>query len=503
MNMKIFSKKTIVSISLTVAVGISGFLAPATYVEANGRQGISIYINGQKAEYQVMPYLQAGTTMVPMRGIFEQLGAEIHWNADTKTVHATKEHRDISLTIGSKVAIVNNVEKELLNAPEIKAGTTMVPLRFVGEGLGADVMWLEDTKSVYIDLAEEAGGILPNRSILTFEQALTKVKAVNNDLQNKKYGVERAEEVYDRASEAIGSLRGAGRGSSIDDLQTNSALQGHLGSRISLKVAEKELEVAEEQLEYNVWSMFFTILESEQEYKLTEKQIAYDELSLQVAELKLANGLESQYKVNQLKNDLEQAKQKLQILDKSIGTHYLKLNEMLGNVSLERYNLQIDSAWEALEIADYDLYVRQMKAEDPYFFMQEKGIEAKQSGLDLYVYNANQDPYRVKEIDLMQAKLDLNSAKSRYDQVMQSRYNQLKQLEEQYHILELNIQKTEESYRLLEAQYKLGMVTELQLQEVKLGLDKIQFEMYKLENQYYTLKKVIEKPYIAPEYMKA
>lgn len=498
---KLNSKK-IISIGLSTLLGMGIVFTPTVYA-AESRQEVSIYINGKKTEYPVMPYLQKGVTMVPMRSIFEQLGAEVDWDANTKTVHAMKEYQDISLTIGSKEAIINNVSKELLEAPIVKEGATMVPLRFVGEGLGADVMWLEDTKSVYIDLPEEQEEVAQNRIVLTYEQALEKVTNVNSNLKNKRYSVEKAEEVFDRASLAVGSMRSSGQGQGLDDLQTNIAMQGHLGSEISLKVAKKELEVTEEQIAYDVWSMFFTILESEHEYKLTEKQLAHDELSLKVAELKLANGLESQYNVNQLKNDIEQSKQKMQILDKSIGTHYLKLNEMLGNVSSERYNLKIDSSWELMMNFDFDFHIRKMKAEDPYLFMQEKGIEAKQLGLDLYVYNANQDPYRVKEIDLMQAKLDLSSAKSRYDQVMQSRYNQLQQLEEQYQIVELNQQKLEESYKLLQAQYKLGMVTELQLQEVKLGLDKIQFEMYKLENQYYTLKRVIEKPYIAPEYMKA
>ena len=81
------------------------------------------------------------TTMVPMRDIFETLGAVMDWNAKTQTVTARKGDTEIKLTIGSKTAYVNGSSVDMTPAAMIVEGKTMVPLRFVGEALGVTVKW--------------------------------------------------------------------------------------------------------------------------------------------------------------------------------------------------------------------------------------------------------------------------------------------------------------------------------------------------------------------------
>ena len=63
--------------------------------------GISVVIDGEKAEFAEAPYIDDGYTFVPMRGIFEKLGADISWNDETKTVGATFADTKISLAINS------------------------------------------------------------------------------------------------------------------------------------------------------------------------------------------------------------------------------------------------------------------------------------------------------------------------------------------------------------------------------------------------------------------
>ncbi len=87
-----------------------------------------------------------------MRAIFESLGADIGWDADTKTVTAQKGETEISLKVGDSTAYVNNAPVKLDTPAEIKNSRTLVPLRFIAESLGANVNWNEDERSAYIDL---------------------------------------------------------------------------------------------------------------------------------------------------------------------------------------------------------------------------------------------------------------------------------------------------------------------------------------------------------------
>ncbi|MGM9998466.1 MAG: copper amine oxidase N-terminal domain-containing protein [Candidatus Bruticola sp.] len=114
---------------------------------------ISVSVNGQILYLDQAPVLKDGTTLVPMRAIFEALGASIRWNAETKTVFANTAsdaelmanpqapNTSISLTINAPEATVNDQKVKLLAPAQIIAGNTMVPLRFVGEALGANVKW--------------------------------------------------------------------------------------------------------------------------------------------------------------------------------------------------------------------------------------------------------------------------------------------------------------------------------------------------------------------------
>ena len=103
---------------------------------------IRIYINGDELETDNDPVIINGTTMVPMRDIFEALDSNVNWDGATKSVTATKGSRAIMLTINSTEAIVNGRTNILNEAPFVNENqTTMVPLRFISEALGADVEW--------------------------------------------------------------------------------------------------------------------------------------------------------------------------------------------------------------------------------------------------------------------------------------------------------------------------------------------------------------------------
>lgn len=88
-------------------------------------------------------YLDHSTnrTLVPIRFVSESLGAVVSWDKDTKTVKIEDADTSVKLRIGSKQAIINNATVKIEVAPEIKQGTTYVPLRFVNDALGYVTTW--------------------------------------------------------------------------------------------------------------------------------------------------------------------------------------------------------------------------------------------------------------------------------------------------------------------------------------------------------------------------
>lgn len=100
-----------------------------------------VLMDGSELSFPAHPEIVDGTTLLPMRKIFETLGAKIEWKADTQTVITKGGAQTISITVGSQTAFVNGAEVYLEVAPVNHSGNTMVPLRFIAETFGYTVKW--------------------------------------------------------------------------------------------------------------------------------------------------------------------------------------------------------------------------------------------------------------------------------------------------------------------------------------------------------------------------
>jgi len=109
----------------------------------------SIYLDGIHLNSKQPAIKVEGVTMVPMRSIFEYLGARVIYNAKTETISATRGTLEIMLKVGSQTAFINGRGYTLEQAPVITNGYTMVPLRFVSNALGAKVTFSSDRYFIY------------------------------------------------------------------------------------------------------------------------------------------------------------------------------------------------------------------------------------------------------------------------------------------------------------------------------------------------------------------
>jgi hypothetical protein len=116
----------------------------------------NVILNGTVMHFEVPPSIDGGTTFVPLRAIFEPLGATVNWDAATNTVNASKGDTTMVLTIGKKTATVNGKDVALTAAAKVVNNRTLVPLRFVSESLGANVAWNAATSTVTITTAPPA-----------------------------------------------------------------------------------------------------------------------------------------------------------------------------------------------------------------------------------------------------------------------------------------------------------------------------------------------------------
>lgn len=151
---------------LTLKNGMIGSAEVSSY-EPNRHPGITtpspkeperipmkVELNGEFMNFdnEQPPLIRNGTVLIPLRKIFEALGAKVTWNDESYSITAQKDNTTVILAIGDKIAKVNGTEIQLVQAPEIVNEKTMVPVRFVSESFGAKVDWdrlYEDSSYLY------------------------------------------------------------------------------------------------------------------------------------------------------------------------------------------------------------------------------------------------------------------------------------------------------------------------------------------------------------------
>ena len=107
-------------------------------------------MDGKTLSFDVPPQVVNSRTLVPLREIFEKMGASIEWDGDTRTVTATKGGTVVVLAIGSNSPTINGQAVTIDQPGIIVDGRTLAPVRFVAEAFGGTVSWDGDTRTASI-----------------------------------------------------------------------------------------------------------------------------------------------------------------------------------------------------------------------------------------------------------------------------------------------------------------------------------------------------------------
>ncbi|MBE7021383.1 MAG: hypothetical protein E7411_08145 [Ruminococcaceae bacterium] len=112
---------------------------------------INVMMNGKRKVFDVDPQIINSRTMVPLRAIFEEFGAEVSWDEATATATAVSNLNTIKITRDSATAYINDATVTLDSPATIVDGRFLVPLRFISEAYGAEVNWVGYSQTATIN----------------------------------------------------------------------------------------------------------------------------------------------------------------------------------------------------------------------------------------------------------------------------------------------------------------------------------------------------------------
>lgn len=196
---------------LPLAVFVMFFFAVPADASADE---ITVYLEDEELHLAEEPFIQEGRTLVPMRAFFKALGAEVSWEHDTRTAVGVRNDITVCIPIGSIHPTVNG-EKAVIDVPaQIVNDRTYIPLRFVGQSLGDDVSWDEETRSIYITLGDGKPKFDPAPTkVLPYKKFDLEIESDYRELEvefeQKRYGAYYAEVEFEVDDEIEIELEGS------------------------------------------------------------------------------------------------------------------------------------------------------------------------------------------------------------------------------------------------------------------------------------------------------
>lgn len=503
-------KSTIIKIASIALISLLTYSSP---LYASDR--VTLQVDGNSYPLKITPIIENGTTLVGLREMFEILGTTVDWNQDTGVIKAKTGEVEISLISGTKLANKNGIPIELATAPRQIDGRIMVPLRFVSEAFGAEVIWDETNHIIIIDTtpekeirAQEMNPIEYPRLMVyeegetvSYEEAVEKAMKNNLSIKIIEEDITIAREKQEDAHNLVIFHRPF-----VEDYTAPEAYftaeTVHLNTLLAMiqadygaQAAKYQKQIQEGVIKYQVKALFDSIVNLKKDLELSNKALEITKINLESTNQKAALGLESEYNKIKTEQDYEKQQKQLEALKKSLDNEYIKLNRLMGIDVKARNPLEYVLQYTPLEEISLDSYIERSIEKDPIIKLKEQAVAQAEYSLHIYP-STGLDNFTVRESQLKQARMEAVQVKNNLRDKLHTTYNQIKQLEEQYQIDTVNLQQAKEQYNILKTQYDLGMVIELNLKQAELAILSAQVAQEKTAVQHAQLVYLFNNPYL-------
>lgn len=114
-----------------------------------------IKVRGVEVKFDVPPVIKEGRTLIPVRAVMNGLGAEVSWDAETQTVTITRDSKIIVINMATGATTVDGQAVELDVPAQNIDNRTFVPLRFIAQTLGETVEYDEETGDIIVGEEDE------------------------------------------------------------------------------------------------------------------------------------------------------------------------------------------------------------------------------------------------------------------------------------------------------------------------------------------------------------
>jgi len=232
-----------------------------------------------------------------------------------------------------------------------------------------------------------------------------------------------------------------------------------------------------EAIEFSVFNFFINIINAENNLKLYEEELILKEKKLKISEIKLKYGKISKNDFENEQLEYKNLTKEKEELENSIYDAYVSLNKVLGNNLSTKYDLNLGEEITYISIGEVNLETEITLATD-----RNNGIKSQQETVDiakyaltLYTSETGTDTRETKLSNYRKELRNLEEQKTVLRENITKNYNELVKLENEYNSNISELENMKNRLQIKELNLKLGKITEIEIEEYK-------YEIKKLEN---------------------
>lgn len=334
---------------------------------------------------------------------------------------------------------------------------------------------------------------------LTLEQAIAMAKEHSYTYKQKLLEVDRTYEIRKARAEGVEYTPISG----VFNPTGANIFNALLAADLEWQVAKRKLQLEEDKIEYNVTAAYYDALSKQVRVKAAEAALKAAEKDLQESRARVNVGLESKFNLTLKESVYKSALANLEAEKKSFTDSLVKLNQLIGINENERPVLVSEVQYVPEEILSLEAEINRVMDQSPEIFAARGQYEIQKTMLNILtpsssadVYNPSYIPREAKNISVQQLEYNIAAIKEAYRIKMNSKYYQLKKLEEQIPALEYNVKANEESLRIAQVQYRVGMITKAQLNEYERKVEDAKRQYYEAVVGYKVAAMSFKKPWV-------
>lgn len=469
-----------------------------------------------------------GSNLVPLRAVSEILGADdIYWDQHLRKVRIRKDNNELNLFVDTNKATYNNKDIDINVGIEIVDDTVMVPLRFISEIFDADVEWDENSKTISINtentgkyiLLNVADEVTDDTTVYSFDEAFSLAEKKNSSLKDISDSVRLLDESRDSVGKGLRllddsyatyqALADAVEGGGLNGMDSNtiymqmdssisqivSSMQSIKNADINKSLVSVNEQLTKDSLEYTLKRYISAIKITYMSIELLEENIKLGEENIKNLELKYSLGMESEYNLNNAKQQQKQTEATLEQTKLSLESQKESLKSFLGVPSDQDVVIDYTIEFNQLDGIVLENYIADKIQNDP-------SIKQLKAQKELADYNARISEVlsEVERIQLQNAAntagRNLTDAQDNMEKSIKTAYNELKKYEEKNKANLLAVEQAVDTYNSVVVSYQAGMATAYQVNQAKLAIMNAEIAVEQNAIEYDSYVFSFENPYL-------